>query len=380
MRFLHLADLHLGKTVNGFSMLEDQSFMLRQLLQLASAQQVQAVLISGDVYDRPVPPEDAVRELDSFLMALHTAGIQVLVISGNHDSDERLQFGSALMAAGGVHIAGAYRGQLPCVTLTDSWGPVHFWMLPFVRAATVAHFHPGEDCGDYGKAIRTAVSHTGLDPQERNVLLAHQFVTGDREPELSGSERILPGSLGTVERVGADAFSAFDYVALGHIHRAQPVGRESCRYAGSPLKYARSEIGRDKSVPLVTLGPKGQCEVELLQLQPLRDMRELRGSLETILTGGSDSERENYVFVTLTDESLIPGAVDRVRERWPRLMGLSWDNSRTRALADSEAAARVEQSYEELVAAFFQRVLGTDPTAEELEMLRQAAEEAGVLK
>lgn len=216
MKFIHLGDLHLGKSVNEFSMIPDQEYILNEITDIARGRAVDAILISGDVYDRAVPGEEAVRLLDDFLSELSSSGIRVLMISGNHDSDERLNFGSRLLKDSGVFIAGKYEGTLQHVVLDDACGAVNFWLLPFVKASLVRHYYPEEDTSTYDAAVRTAIRcGAAVDPNDRNVILAHQFVTGrGTDPVFAGSELVRPETVGTVEQVGYDAF---DTLSLIHI-------------------------------------------------------------------------------------------------------------------------------------------------------------------
>ncbi len=377
MIFLHLADLHLGKSLGGFSFLEDQRYILNQALSVALDSGAKAILVSGDVYDRSVPPEEAVGLLDEFISRVTAAGLTLLMISGNHDSDERLHFGRDFFARGGAHIAGKYEGGVPCVTLEDEYGPVRFHLLPFVKRFVVAHYHPEEECGTCEEAIAAALRHARVNLAERNVLLAHQFVAGRTPPATAGSEA-LPDNLGLVERVSWEVFDAFDYVALGHIHAAQPVGRATCRYAGSPLKYSAREALQRKSVTLVTLGPKGQAEAEVIPLRPLRDLRVLTGPLEELLRSGGEEGADDYIQLRLTDQAVIPGAAEMARQRFPRLIGLEWAGDSPAG----ESAAQPEKGYasfEDLAEAFFSHVTGQPPTDAEWRVLEEAAKEAKLL-
>ena len=377
MRFMHLADLHLGKVVNEFSMEEDQAYILEEILGMA--RDVDAVLIAGDVYDKCVPPEWAVRLLDGFLTRLAGMGKTVLMVSGNHDSDDRLQFGSGLFAARGVHIAGRYEGELKRVTLTDEAGPVDVYLLPFVKASAVRDCHPDAQITDYSTAVRAVISHAAIDPARRSVMVAHQFVTGEQPPALSGSETIREETVGTLERVSCGEFDLFDYVALGHIHGPQAVGRETCRYAGSPLKYSRSEVWNAKSVPIITFGAaKGDVTVEQRPLVPLRDMRVIHGELEKLLTTGKEEGSEDYFFAELTDENRAPNAMDRLRARYPNMMGLEYVQRHRQSAAQRQTAGRPKKTFEDIITGFFREVVKHELTDEEKAVLTEAAKEGGV--
>lgn len=340
MKFLHLADLHLGKRVNGFSMLEDQAHILRQILAILDDEQPDGVLIAGDVYDKSVPSVEAVELLDGFLTELRARGVPVLLISGNHDSPERLAFGGRVMDSCGIHISPVYDGALAPVTLQDAFGPVHVWLLPFVKPAHVRRWFPDADIESYTDAVAEAVAHMDIDTAARNVLVTHQFVTGGTR---SGSEEL---SVGGTDNVDSGIFAPFDYVALGHLHGAQHIGRETIRYAGSPLKYSFSEARQHKSVTVVTLGEKGDVQVRTVALTPLRELREIRGSYDE-LTARSFYEhttyRSDYLHLILTDEQDVFDAMSRLRTIYPYLMTLDYDNARTRAAGGMSVPAETER-------------------------------------
>lgn len=353
MKFLHLADLHLGKRVNGFSMLEDQAHILRQILAILDDEQPDGVLIAGDVYDKSVPSVEAVELLDGFLTELCARGVPVLLISGNHDSPERLAFGGRVMDSCGIHISPVYDGALAPVTLQDAFGPVHVWLLPFVKPAHVRRWFPDADIENYTDAMAEAVAHMDIDTAARNVLVTHQFVTGGAR---SGSEEL---SVGGTDNVDSGVFAPFDYVALGHLHGAQHIGRETIRYAGSPLKYSFSEARQHKSVTVVTLGEKGDVQVRTVALTPLRELREIRGSYDE-LTARSFYEhttyRSDYLHLILTDEQDVFDAMSRLRTIYPYLMTLDYDNARTRAAGGMSVPAETERRTPlELFEALYQR-------------------------
>ena len=353
MKFLHLADLHLGKRVNGFSMLEDQAHILRQILAILDDEQPGGVLIAGDVYDKSVPSVEAVELLDGFLTELCARGVPVLLLSGNHDSPERLAFGGRVMDSCGIHISPVYDGALAPVTLHDAFGPVHVWLLPFVKPAHVRRWFPDADIESYTDAMAEAVAHMDIDTAARNVLVTHQFVTGGAR---SGSEEL---SVGGTDNVDSGVFAPFDYVALGHLHGAQHIGRETIRYAGSPLKYSFSEARQHKSVTVVTLGEKGDVQVRTVALTPLRELREIRGSYDE-LTARSFYEhttyRSDYLHLILTDEQDVFDAMSRLRTIYPYLMTLDYDNARTRAAGGMSVPAGTERRTPlELFEALYQR-------------------------
>ena len=362
MKLLHLSDLHLGKRVNEFSMIDDQRHVLDQILCVIDAERPDAVLIAGDVYDKPVPTAEAVALLDWFLVELSGRELQVFVISGNHDSAERMAFGGRLMEQSGVHLAPVYDGTVARWTLTDEHGPVHLYLLPFVKPVHVRRCFPEREIETYTDAVAAAVEAMDVDPAARNVLVTHQFVTGAARCE---SEEV---SVGGSDNVDASVFDKFDYVALGHLHGPQTVGRETVRYCGTPLKYSFSEAGHQKSVTVVELGTKGAVSVRTVPLVPRRDMVELRGTYEELTFRGfyeGTSYQEEYIHITLTDEEDIPDAVRKLQIIYPYLMKLDYDNKRTRAGICLDGAKDAEhKSPLELLEEFYTRQNG-QPMGEE---------------
>lgn len=350
MRIVHLSDLHLGKRVNEFSMLEDQEYILSKILGVIDAERPQAVILAGDIYDRPVPGAEAVRLFDDFLYALSRRGADVFAISGNHDSPERIAFGSRLMDGAGVHLSPVYGGAVSPIELADEFGPVRFYLLPFIRPADVRRFFPDAQIENYTDALRTAVEQMGIDPAARNVLVTHQFVTGAARCESEDA-------VGGLDGVDAAAFDGFDYVALGHLHGAQSVARPELRYCGTPLKYSFSEKDHVKSVTVVDLGAKGDVAVRTVPLIPRRDLREIRGSYEelTLRANYEGTATDDYLHIILTDEQDVPDAAARLRSVYPNLMKLDYDNARTRGdarLARLEAVAH--KTGPELFAEFYE--------------------------
>lgn len=371
MKLLHLSDLHLGKRVNGFSMLEDQKYILNQILTLADAERPEAVLLAGDLYDKPVPPAEAVTLLDTFLSELSCRGIKVLAVSGNHDSAERIAFGSGLMQGSGVYFAPVYNGQVPPVTLTDRFGPVHFYLLPFVKPAHVRACFPEETIDGYTSAMRSAIAHLDIDPAERNILVTHQFVAGALTCD---SEEL---TVGGTDQVDVSVFEPFDYTALGHLHGPQNVGSNRVRYCGTPLKYSFSEVRHQKSVTVVQLGEKGDLDVRVLPLIPLREMAELRGTYAQLVERSfyQDINTQCYFHITLTDEEDIPEAINRLRVIYPNIMKLDYDNTRTRrgnSLLPMEAVET--QSPADLFASFYRQQNGRELSEEQRGYLAELIE------
>ena len=338
MKLFHLSDLHLGKRVNGFSMLEDQDYILRQILALTDAEQPDGVLIAGDVYDKSVPGTEAVRLFDDFLCALAKRKVPTFVISGNHDSPERLAFGNRLMDASGIHLSPVYNGCVAPIELCDDFGPVQFYLLPFVKPAHVRRYFPDEAIESYTDALACAVNAMHIDTAARNVLLTHQFVTGAAR---SDSEEI---SVGGTDNVDLSVFDGFDYVALGHIHGPQNLDENRVRYCGTPLKYSFSEAGHKKSVTVVELAEKGSVSVRTLPLTPLHDLRQIKGFYAdvTCKCNWENTKTDDYLHITFTDEEDVPDALAKLRVIFPNLMKLDYDNQRTRTHTQLEAIEEVQ--------------------------------------
>ena len=377
MKLLHLGDLHLGRSLGDFDLLEDQRYILDEILAIAGRQQVDGVLLAGDIYDRPVPSEGAVRLLDYFLNRLAEAGIKVFMISGNHDSDERLNFGSSFFEARGIYIAARYQGELyhRCID------GINFYLLPFVKASQVRHFFPDEEIESYDQAVKVVLRHAGIDPKACNVLVAHQFVAGSNlVPELAGSESAAVQQVGLVEQIGADNFAAFAYTALGHIHRPQKAGGEQVRYAGSPLKYSLGECNDEKSVPLIDIDGTGNVAVELLPLKPRRDLRHLTGRLEQLLSRENLQDTDDYIYVTLTDEEPRDNAMGIIQGYYPNTVKLDYRNSHTMDMVQEDVFRVAElRSFDELVGDFYRLVYGQDISEEEMAVMREIGARAGVV-
>lgn len=339
MKFFHLSDLHLGKRVNEFSMLEDQWDILQKIVVFAKEHKPDAVLIAGDVYDKSMPIVEAVQLLDRFLVWLNELGITVFIVSGNHDNAERVAFGAELLKNSSVHIVQSYNGKIAPVTLSDGYGDINIWMLPYLKPSLIRRHFPDRDVNTYSDAISAALSNANLDISARNVLIAHQFVTGAITSE---SEEI---SVGGSENVDGSVFDGFDYVALGHIHRPQQICRETLRYCGTPLKYSFSEASHTKSVTVVDMDGKGEIKITELPLVPLRDMREVRGTYNEIMNRNSyrGTNTEDYIHIVLTDEQDEPDAMAKLRNIYPNLMRLEYDNRRTQAVSSLETVASTDK-------------------------------------
>lgn len=367
---MHLADLHLGKRVNGFSMMEDQEYILNRILEIMEEEQPDGLLIAGDVYDKTIPPAEAVRRMDDFLTAVAAKHVPVFLISGNHDSAERVAFGHQLMQGSGIWISPVYDGTIRHHTLEDRWGEVNIYLIPFLRPSVVRSFFPDVEIEDYTDALRTIIEDLQVDTSRRNVVLAHQFVTAAGAlPETCDSEQL---SVGGLDRVDGSVFSPFDYTALGHLHGPQRVGSETIRYAGSPLKYSFSELHQKKSVTVVELRAKGETEIRQIPLQPRREMTELRGTFEEILEEARKKGelQTDYCHMILTDETDVVDALSRLREYYPNIMLLDYDNRRTRSQKEVEQLDRVEERTPgELFAALYEQQNGQEMDSDRKEYL-----------
>ena len=344
MKLFHLSDLHIGKRVNEFSMIEDQKYILKRILDLAEEEKPDGIILAGDIYDKQIPSAEAVQVFDEFITRLAGRASPVFIISGNHDSAERLAFGGRLLNSRGIYLSPVYDGSVTKIPLKDQYGTVWIHLLPFIRPSTVRHVFENEAdlVTDVQTAAETVIRHMEIDLKDRNILVAHQFVTGASRCE---SEDVQVGGL---DNIDAAVFTPFDYTALGHIHSPQNVGTDRVRYCGTPLKYSFSEVGQEKSITVVELEKKGTVRTSLLPLKPLRDMRKLRGTyLE--LTDRSfyrDMNREDYIQVTLTDEDDVPDGLQKLRVIYPNIMQLLYDNQRTKTTQEVDAAQAVEKKTE----------------------------------
>lgn len=380
MRFLHVGDLHIGKSLGDFDLYDDQKHILNQIVDIAIERNVDAILMAGDIYDKSIPSEAAVRLFNEFILRLVEHSIKTFVISGNHDSDERLNFGSELFASSNVFIAAKFTDKLYKQVVTDENGSVNIYLMPFVKASQVKHAYPDAEINTYEDAVRVLLENSDIDDEQRNVLVAHQFVAGKMaDPQLGGSEGLATRNVGTVERIGSDCFDMFDYVALGHIHSGQKVGRDEVRYAGSPLKYSLSEASDTKSVPVVTIAEKGAVSIELVELTPYRELRHIKGKLEKLLSSDNVLPENDFIYVTLTDEDPINDVMGIFQSRYRNTVKIDYDNSRTREVEQVDTADIADgRTFVEMISDFYKQMYGLDITEEELKLMREIAREAGV--
>ena len=328
MKFFHLSDLHLGKRVNEFSMIENQADILQKIIAFAKENKPDAVLIAGDVYDKSTPTIEAIQLLDKFLVQLNELNITVFMISGNHDSVERVAFGAELLKHSNIHIVQSYKGKINPIVINDKFGEINIWLMPYLKPSLVREYFPQITIGTYNEAVFAALSNIEINNKSRNLLVSHQFVTG---AELSEDSEEL--SVGSSENIDGSMFNGFDYVALGHIHRPQNIGRETMRYCGTPLKYSYSEINQQKSVTVVEMKNKGEIKISQLPLVSKHEMREIKGTYEELMNRNFyrkiDTENE-YIYIVLTDEYDEPDALTKLRNVYKNIIGFRYDNKRTR--------------------------------------------------
>ena len=373
MKYIHLSDLHLGKRVNEFSMLEEQTAILEQILNIIDQESPDGILIAGDIYDKTIPPTEAVMLFDDFLAKLSARNLQVFIISGNHDSPERIDFGSRIMDASGIHLSPVYNGTVEPFVMNDTYGTVNVYMLPFIKPAHVRRYFEKEEILTYTQAVRTAIQAMNVDSSQRNILITHQFVTG--ASQCDSEEK----SVGGTDNVDADVFDVFDYVALGHIHSAQQCVYEKIRYCGTPLKYSFSEMNDVKSVTVVELGkPNTPPLIRAVPLTPMHDMAELRGTFEKLTDSAYYEDhpcKNHYLRIVLTDENDIPEAVSRLRLIYENLMCLEYDNTRTRMNKEISDPEKTEQlTAFDLFSLFYQEQNGAEMTEEQREYMQKLIE------
>lgn len=361
MKFIHISDLHIGKRIHEFSMLDDQKYILDEISGIIEEEQADGVLIAGDIYDKTVPSAESVQIFDNFLTRLSKGGYPVFMISGNHDSPERLSFGAELFEDSGIYISQVYKGQVKRITMKDKFGLLNVYLLPFLKPSIVRHALEAEEINTYQEAVEAALRNIKIDTSERNVLVAHQFVTGAGR---SDSEEI---SVGGIDQVNGDIFELFDYTALGHIHGPQYVGKESVRYCGTPLKYSFSEASHKKTVTVVELLEKGRVEIKMVPLVPKHDMRKLKGTYMEVTDRSTytDENRYDYLQITLTDEEDIPNGMARLRTVYPNLMRLEYDNKRTRENREIKTLDEKKQKTEMELFEEFYKLLNNESMNEE---------------
>ena len=371
MKLLHLADLHIGKRVNEFSMIEDQKYILTKILNIIDGEKPDAILIAGDVYDKSVPSSEAVEVLDKFINDIASRKIETFIISGNHDGAERLAFASKLIDTTGIHISPAYNGNIDAKTLNDEYGSVNFYMLPFIKPINVKQIFKLEENISYSEAVKIAIEKMNIDKSQRNVLLSHQFVTGAEECD---SEDL---SVGGTEGVSASVYEDFDYVALGHIHGPQRVSRNTIRYSGTPLKYSFSEVNHKKSVTIVNIEEKGNVTVSTIPLNAKRDLVELKGKYDELMDKSFYDKKnlDDYYHITLTDENDVVDAIFKLGKIYKNIMKLDYDNARTQSIGKLTAVNDVEHKQPiELIDDFYKKQNGLDMDENQLSYINSIIE------
>ena len=377
MRFLHLADLHIGKRVNGFSMIEDQKFVFEQVYNVIENEKIDGIIMAGDIYDKPVPSAEAVKLFDEMLTRLVSINLPIFVISGNHDSAERIGFGSDILSVAKVYMSRVYNGNLQKIELEDDYGKINVYLLPFIKPATVKNIYKEAEIKDYDDALEYVLSQEKIDETKRNVIVSHQFVTGAMRSE---SEEV---SVGGLDNVSVENYKSFDYVALGHIHRAQQMGRESARYAGTLLKYSFSEEKHNKSMTIVDLKEKGNIEIKEIPVKPLHDLKTIKGKFSKITSEEfyKELKKEDYYRAVLTDEDDILNAIGKLKSIYPNLMSMEYDNTRTRSYSVVDNVETVEaKSPLDYFEEFFEKQNGRKMSEKQrnylLEILGEAREES----
>ena len=331
MKLMHLSDLHLGKRVNDFSMLEDQAYILNKIINIIDDEKPTGIILAGDIYDKPIPPAEAVELFDDFLYKLSQRNIQVFIISGNHDSAERIAFGARLFDKTDIYLSPVYNGTISPIEVHDDFGKLNIYMLPFIKPVHVRRYFPDKEITSYTDAVSTVIENMHIDTSSRNILVTHQFVTGSSRTE---SEDV---SVGGSDNVDSVVFKDFDYVALGHIHRSQSCCSEYIRYCGTPLKYSFSESKDTKSITVIDIKEKGNIKLDFIPLTPLRDMVELKGTYEELMLRSfyeNTTYPDDYVHITLTDEDDILDVITRLRVVYKNIMKLDYDNQRTRSSSE----------------------------------------------
>lgn len=373
MKFFHLSDLHIGKQLHLYSLKEEQKAVLNEIIQYAEKEKPQAIVIAGDVYDKSVPSAEAVAVFDEFIRNLSELSLKIFVISGNHDSPERLEFAGSLLEKQGLYIAGLppvkETDRIKKVVLCDEEGEVCFWLLPFLKPSYVRGIFPEKENLSYTEAVKMLLEREEMDLSVRNVLVTHQFFTASgKEPFRSDSETVYVGGAGNVD---ISAVQNFDYVAMGHIHKAQSVGEERFRYCGTPLKYSAGESGDTKTLTAVTLGKKGEgIKIETLPLQPMRDVQQLKGRFEELIRLGT----EDYVSLTLTDEKMPYQPREQLEKVFPNILELKVENTRTKREISGFLKEAEQAEPCVLFENFYEEIHGISMTEEERQLVREILE------
>jgi exonuclease SbcD len=377
VKFFHLSDLHIGKTVNGFSMLGEQKHVFDQVIEYVKTERPAAVVIAGDVYDRPIPGVESVQVFDDFITTLAGQDTAVILISGNHDSPERMSYASRLLSEKRLFFYGTFNRELRKIVLPDEYGDVNFWLLPFIKPASVRGMFGEKEIESHEDAVAVALESVEIDDDARNVLVSHQFYTKSGVPSVRSESELNP--VGGLDAVDAGLIEQFDYAALGHLHGQQSVGAKHIRYCGSPIKYSFSEWRHIKSITVVELKEKGKCSIETLPLVPLYEMREIKGPIETLMSDevSSLANKDDYLRVILTDEEEIIDPMGKLRSVYPNVMSLDFENPRTNIESDTSiqgTETRANLSHFDLFCDFLNTVHKLVMTEEQTEIVRELLE------
>lgn len=376
MKLMHLSDLHLGKLVLEQSLIDDQKYILNQIIDIVKKEQIDIVLIAGDVYDKSIPTIEAVNLFSDFLTRLYKLKVLVFVISGNHDSKDRLSFGNELFVDNGIYIEGIFNGNLRCETINDKDGKLNIYMLPFIKPVEVKRFYPDEIIDTYEDAIKCILKHSSINNSERNIIMVHQFVTSLGEDVIrSDSESI---SLGGIDNIDVTLFKDFDYVAMGHIHGSQKVGRDTARYSGSPLKYSFSEVNQKKSVCIIEFNSKEDINISKIPLIPIRDMRVIKGPFDKLISKEivNLENKNDYLDVVLTDDDYIINAIGKIRKFYPNILKLEYENKiSSNEVSDNIDIDKSNMSPIDLFSEFYKMQNGIELPAKKRKIIEEVIKE-----
>lgn len=378
MKLIHTADLHIGKVINEFTMIEDQKFILNQILDIINEEKADGIIIAGDIYDRSIPSAEAIIIVDDFFSKLVKRNIKIYAISGNHDSAERVSFASSILEGKGLYIAGSFNGQVKKIETTDEWGPINIYLLPFMKPAVMNYYLEDKDLVTYEDCVKKLITGLDMNITQRNLLVTHYFITNaGKAPEISDSETVI--SIGGVDNIDASVVEDFDYVALGHIHRSQRIGRDYIRYSGSPIKYSFSEVLHQKAVTIIEFLEKGKIEIKEYKLKPLHEMRKLKGSLIEIMNASNDCskrEKNDYIQVTLTDTNELMDPISTLRSVYPNTMQIIMEkNQESLEVMELMSKEMKKKSTLEIYKHFYEKVTGNEFDHDREQLMRQIIEE-----
>lgn len=370
MRFMHLADLHLGKNVNGYSLIKDQEYALDQIIKLLKKEKIDTLLIAGDIYQSSVPSIEATKLFSKFLSQLKDLKMKVLIISGNHDSSDRLAYANSFLKDSEIYISDTYNGEIECVRLEDEYGTINFYLFPYLKPSDVRPYFE-EKISSYEEAIRAVIDSIEINEEERNIILSHQFILN---AELSDSEEIYAGLL---EAVSEKLYDKFDYVALGHIHKKQNFLGGKARYPGALLKFSATEANYDKTITIVNLKEKNNLIVEEFKIDYMRDMRIIKGFYKDIIEASkNDKAREDYIHIELLDEDEIYDGFNQLRNIYPNIMTYKYKDRQVNVEDLEDFAEKTDNKTPlDLFTEFYQTILGKNITDDKLEIIKSEIED-----